>query len=200
MEMFLTMCAAMGCRRGEVLALRWSDIAGGIAIVARSLTQTRERGLEFKSVKNEKPHAVALDEDTLAALESHRKRQDAFREQFGPNYAADLDLIFANPDGTPFKPDSISATVSRICRRLKLPKGANLHALRHTHASSLLSEGVPLPVVSARLGHSSMRTTSDIYAHMINGQDQEAANKWAEFKRRARIAAGVTPNQKEQVQ
>jgi len=97
---------------------------------------------------------------------------------------ADLDLIFANPDGTPFKPDSISAAVSLLFRRLKLPKGASLHSLRHSHCSHLLASGVPLPAVSARLGHGSIRTTQEIYSHMIHGQDDEAAKKWEEFQNR----------------
>jgi hypothetical protein len=50
---------------------------------------------------------------------------------------ADLDLITANPEGTPFKPDSISAAVTLLFRRLELPKGTILHSLRHTHTSHL---------------------------------------------------------------
>jgi integrase len=57
---------------------------------------------------------------------------------------------------------------------------------------------VPLPVVSARLGHSSIRTTAEIYAHMIHGQDDEAARKWDEFQQRN--APLVAPEQKGQVQ
>jgi integrase len=127
---------------------------------------------------------VAIPESTLAILEGHRKRQDEFRRQFGADYRADLDLIFANPDGTPLKPDSISASVSLLFRRLKLPKGASLHTLRHTHTSHLLADGVPLPVVSARLGHSSVRVTAEIYSHMIHGQDDDAARRWEAFQRR----------------
>jgi integrase len=52
-----------------------------------------------------------------------------------------------------------------------------------------LAEGVPLPAVSARLGHSSVRTTQEIYAHMITGQDEEAARKWEEYQKRNRPAA-----------
>jgi integrase len=112
-------------------------------------------------------------------------RQCEFRRRFGPDYRTDLDLVFANPDGTPLKPDSVSAAVSALFRRLKLPKGASPHSLRHTHTSHLLANGVPLPVVSARLGHSSVRVTAEIYSHMINGQDYEAASKWDDFQHRS---------------
>jgi integrase len=52
-----------------------------------------------------------------------------------------------------------------------------------------LAEGVPLPAVSARLGHSSVRTTQEIYAHMITGQDEEAARKWEEYQKRNRATS-----------
>jgi hypothetical protein len=58
-------------------------------------------------------HVVAkIPEETMPKLEAHRKRQDEFRLQFGPDYRTDLDLIFANPNRSPLKPDSISASVS----------------------------------------------------------------------------------------
>jgi len=182
MAVFLEVAGALGARRGEVLALRWSDLQDGPATIARSLTQTKQV-LTFKGTKTERPRVVKVPESALATIEAHRKQQDEFRRQFGPDYRADLDLIFANPDGTPLKPDSISATVSLLFRRLKLPKGASLHSLRHTHTSHLLADGVPLPVVSARLGHSSVRVTAEIYSHMIHGQDDEAARRWDEFQR-----------------
>jgi integrase len=193
---FLEVVAATGCRRGEALALRWSDIQDGRAMVARSLTQTRAV-LEFKGTKTDKPRPVTLPTSAVEALKAHCERQDQFRSQFGPDYRADLDLVFANPDGTPFKPDSISSAVSLLFRRLKLPKGTSLHSLRHTHTSHLLASGVPLPAVSARLGHGSIRTTQEIYAHMIHGQDDDAARKWEEFQRQT---TSETPQQKTLVQ
>ena len=129
-----------------------------------------------------------LPESAIAALEVHEKKQDDLRQKFGPDYRSDLDLAFANPDGTPLKPDSVSATVSALFKRLKIakPKGNSLHLLRHSHTSVLLAQGVPLPAVSARLGHSSIRTTQEIYTHMITGQDEEAALKYEEYLKRNR--------------
>jgi integrase len=121
---------------------------------------------------------ISLLQSTLTALELHRQKQAAFRAQFGPDYRTDLDLIFTNPDGTPLKRNSISSAVSLLFRRLKLPQGASLHSLRHTHASLLLADGVDLATVSERLGHSSVRVTADIYSHAIRGRDQEAARRW----------------------
>jgi integrase len=162
-------------------------------MIARSLTQTRAL-LEFKGTKTEEPRPVSLPVSAIAALNEHRMVQDEFRREFGPDYRADLDLIFANPDGTPLKPDSISSAVSLLFRRLKMAKGTSLHSLRHTHTSHLLASGVPLTAVSARLGHASIRTTQEIYAHMIHGQDDEAARKWEEFQNQT---AGGAPQPKQ---
>lgn len=189
---FLDLAAATGARRGEVLALRWSDIKGMIVLIDRSLCQTKA-GLVFKSTKTDEPRKVELPPSAVACLEAHRLRQNEFRRQFGPDYCSELDLIFANPDGTPLMPNSISSTVSRLCRRVGLPKGASLHVLRHSHASLLLADGVDLATVSARLGHSSVRTTADIYSHAIRGKDHAAALSWDDIMERARAekSAGV---------
>jgi integrase len=184
MATFIEVRAALGARRGEVLALRWSDIVGGRAMIARSLSQTRA-GLEFKGTKSERPRTVSMTGEALAALEAHRKRQEEFRTQFGIDYHTDLDLVFANPDGSPLRPDSVSASISLLCRRLKLPRGASLHTLRHTHATHMLVGGVPLQVVSERLGHSSVRVTADVYAHSLRGQDDEAVRKLESFSGQA---------------
>ena len=183
MATFLELCAATGARRGEVLAGRWSDIQDGRAIITRSLTQTKQL-LEFKGTKTEKPRDVKVPDSALTALEAHRKRQDEFRRQFRSDYRTDLDLIFANPDGTPLRPNTIFSVVSLLFRRLGLPKGASLHSLRHTHGSHLVADGVPLPVVAERLGHSSVRTTADVYTHALRGQHDDAARRWDEFQRR----------------
>jgi len=200
---FIEVTAALGARRGEVLALRWSDIVEGRATIARSLSQTAKREigedgkarrstvLEFKGTKTEVPRTVGMSADALAALDEHRKKQDQFRKQFGPDYRVDLDLVFCNPNGSPLNPDSVSASISLLCRRLKLPKGASLHTLRHTHASHMIVGGVPLQVVSERLGHSSVRVTADVYAHALRGQDDDAVRKLEEFQQESRRKSGA---------
>ncbi len=184
---YLSVGAGLGARRGEVLALRWSDYESGRFTISRSLSQTKN-GLVFKCTKGGDIRVEGLAASTLAVLEAHRKRQDEFRAHFGADYKNGLDLVFANLDGSPLKPNSISATVSGLFGRLKIPKpkGAALHLLRHSHGSHLLANGVPLLVVSKRLGHSSIRTTAEIYAHAIHGQDDEAVKKWEEYQEQNR--------------
>ena len=137
---------------------------------------------------------MTLPESLLTFLKQHRERQDTFRTQFGPNYQANLDLIVANPDGTPLKPDSISSAVSALFRRLKLPKGTSLHTLRHTHGSHLLVAGMELPAVSARLGHSSPYVTATIYSHVISGRDDEAARLWEKYQGRDATRSAKSAN------
>jgi integrase len=178
---FLEVCAGLGARRGEVLALRWSDIDGEYAIIRRSLCQA-DGALYFKGTKTGRERRIEIPARTIQALEAHRGHQAEYRAQFGASYRTDLDLIFAAPDGETLKPDSVSSSVSLLCRRLKLPKGASLHTLRHSHGSQLIADGVPIPEVSARLGHANPNVTMSIYAHVIPGQG-DAAQRWEEIQK-----------------
>src|ERR1700722_16836750 len=135
-----------------MLMLGGSYITGGLrslffvlgrAALTRVFSRTRcVTVLEFNGTKTEDPRPISLPVSAIAALDAHRKVQDEFRPQFGPEYPSDLDLIFANPKGFSLKADPNSAAVSLLLRRLKLPKGASLLSLRHTHTSHLLASGV----------------------------------------------------------
>lgn len=73
------------------------------------------------------------------------------------------DLVFARPDGTPTHPEVLRRTFDRIVTRTGLPR-IRLHDVRHTHASLLLKAGVPVEVVSERLGHATASFTLDVYS------------------------------------
>jgi hypothetical protein len=154
----------------------------------RAVAHADQGVLEFKCTKTDEPRPVSLPTSAIAALNDHRKRQDEFRSQFGTEYRADLDLIFANHDGTPFKPDSISAAVSLLFRRLKLRREpACTPCVIRTRRTCWPVVYLCRPL-SARLGHGSIRTTQEIYSHMIHGQDG-AARKWEEFQNGPTTAA-----------
>lgn len=176
--------AGTGARRGEVLALRWSDVHEESVFIGRSLSQA-EGELVFKEPKNGKFREIAIAPALLKVLAAHRAKQSAFRKQFGGEYEAGFNLVFANHDGTPLRPNSISASVSNLRKKLKLPAGASLHTLRHTHATYLLAAGVELPVVSERLGHSNIYVTATVYAHAMKDGDREAVKKLEAFQNRA---------------
>lgn len=180
----LVFATGTGCRRGEILALTWSDIdlATPLAWINKSLEQTKE-GLRIKSTKNRRAREIPLPAFIVETLHAHRERQAQARLLMGTDYRTDLDLVFAGPDGEYWKPDTVSAAASAIARRAGLP-GAT-HIFRHSHGSQLLAAGVTLPTVSKRLGHTSTHVTASIYAHSFRREDEEAAQKWDAVRKQA---------------
>jgi integrase len=171
---------ATGCRRGELLALEWPEVnfETGTIIVSKSLEQTHG-GLRVKRPKNGKTRTFQLPQSAVTALKFQRESQVQHRKMFGADYK-DLQLVFCQPDGSYLDPALVSQTLVRRMKKAGI-SDASLHTLRHTHASGLLSNGVPLPVVSARLGHANTHVTATIYAHALPADDQRAADQWDEF-------------------
>jgi integrase len=83
--------------------------------------------------------------------------------------------VFTRPDGSPWRPEVISDRWRGQWPGLELPF-IRLHDLRHTHATLLLQAGVPIKVVSERLGHSRVGMTLDVYAHVLPAMDRAAAD------------------------
>ena len=182
MDVFLELDAATGARRGELLGLQWTDLQGNQLMIGHSLSQVGQ-AVFLKEPKNKKFREITIPPSALKKLQAHRKKQQPQREHFGDSYQGDF--IFCNPDGSPLKPDTVSASVSLLFRNLKLPKGASLHTLRHTHGSHLLAAGVPLTDVSKRLGHVNPHVTATVYAHALAGRDDLAATAWEKFQKDA---------------
>lgn len=180
LHLLLLLSAATGCRRGELLAVRWADIDFELEAlsVARSLAQTRAKGLFLKVPKGRKTRRFSIPLSALEALRHHRSKQAERRSLFGDDYKVKLDLVFATPEGDYLKPDSVTAKVSLLTRKLGLPKGVSLHTLRHTHGSHLLSAGIPLPAVSKRLGHANTHITASVYSHALEKDDRGSSDAW----------------------
>ena len=178
----LAVSIATGCRRGELLALRWSDVhldaAPPFISITRSLEQTKV-GLRTKTPKNGKPRRCPLPDLAVEALREHLAKQQQFRDSFGDDYRDDLDVVFATPEGAHLKPDSVTAKICLLTKNCKMVS-ASLHTMRHSHGSQLLSAGVPLPTVSKRLGHSSVNVTAAVYAHAFAADELAAADAWQE--------------------
>lgn len=149
-----------GLRRGEALAAKWENLdfkSGSIQI-----TETLVRvggGLEFNQPKSRQSRrTVALPEEVLKELKAVRRKSG----------------LMTSDAGAPLHPDKLWADFRKIKYDLKL--GAlTLHELRHSHSSHLLKSKIPLSDVSRRLGHSSIRTTNDIYAHIVPESSDNAA-------------------------
>ena len=175
---FIVLAAATGCRRGELLALQWSDLNEntGDLSVSKSLEQTRAGGLRVKGTKSGEPRQFVIPESALSILSDHRIEQNEDKLLFGPDYQ-DYNLIFCQPNGAYYSPDKEGARVKELMQAVGL-KGVSLHSLRHSFASELLSKGTPIPVVSERLGHANPNITLSIYSHAIPADSRAAAKVW----------------------
>jgi len=91
-------------------------------------------------------------------------------------------------DGAPTHPDYFSQVFDRHLAASELPK-IRLHDLRHTHATILLKAGVPVKVVSERLGHSNPAFTMTVYQHVLPGMQADAAAAFAEAVFGSRICS-----------
>jgi integrase len=193
---YLKTAEALGKRHGELCAIRWIDWRAGRMMITRALIQYKDksgqRALKFKATKGNETHSVTVPESLVPTLEAHRLEQNKHKRAFGKDYH-DQDLIFCQENGDPLWPNSVSASVSFLCRRLGLPKGTSLHSLRHTHASVLLDNNVPLTVVSKRLGHANTRITAEIYAHQLRKEDDQAAAAYDDYRRKTK-QQGVNDN------
>jgi integrase len=167
---------ATGMRRGEIVALRWSDIdleAGKIR-VDRSLEQT-DAGLAFKAPKTKAGRrTITVPLSVVTELRRHWRQQQEQRLMLGLGKGGSDELVLALPDTAPWPPDSLTTAWAKTVASLKLPK-VTLHALRHTHASQLIAAGVDVVTVSRRLGHSKPSVTLNVYAHLFDNPDERAS-------------------------
>jgi integrase len=200
-DLLIRLAAAIGARRGELLACRWSDLDWSTSRlrIERSLYQVQgEMGI--KPTKTRQARNVTVPPSLIDYLKLHKEAQQQHEALFGPDYRRDLDLIFALPDGNYRKPDSVSWAACDIAHRAGL-QGIGLHALRHTHASTLLSAGVPVANVAKRLGHRDAYTTAKIYQHALPDTDHEVAATWDKLMaekpgRKPTAQLGTTPRRR----
>jgi integrase len=170
----LWLAATTGMRRNELLGLRWSDVDfdkarlavnRGLIAIGYELHQTR--GKTDNARRN-----IDLDPTTIAVLLGWQALQSAEFDAVG---IADDGWVFTDPDGHPVHPHAISQAFERIARRARVPV-IRLHHLRHTHGTLLIKEGVPVKVVSERLGHANIAFTIETYQHVLPGMQADAAN------------------------
>jgi integrase len=90
----------------------------------------------------------------------------------------DRDLIFANELGGPINPQRLTEKFGELRKRAGVRAG-RLHDVRHSCASHMLTHGIPVHTVAARLGHSSPMVTLSVYAHVLPKSDEQAAEVMA---------------------
>ena len=177
---------SVGIRKGEALALSWSDL--DLEVVPATLTVE-------KSVKKSADGSLYIDEPKTAGsrrtvhlpapvveiLRSHRVDQSRQRLAFGHGWGGgwlSYDLVFTSSVGSPLDPDRVNRTIKKMTTDA-IGEPWTPHEMRHSCASLLLAQGVPLKTVSETLGHSSIRVTADVYGHLLEPARTEAADAMA---------------------
>ena len=173
--------ASTGMRRGEVLGLRWEDVDLDTRTVAVRHTILNVGYVitpgQPKTARGRR--TISIDPGTVAVLRAHRSCQAQQRMALGLG-ASRSSLVFCRSDGTPVHPDLFSKTFDRVVKRLGLRR-VRLHDLRHTYATLALRAGVDAKTVSARLGHSTVAFTLDVYTKAVPQLDREAADQVADL-------------------
>jgi integrase len=154
----ITLLLATGLRYGEAIALR----VGDVDLMEGTVRVTREMhygpgGLPYftepKSVQSRRTVTIPVEVCLVLAGPAAGKERE--------------ELLFTSAAGTAMKrtfQDGGHWDAIRIAAGLR---GVRLHDLRHTHAAVLISSNVPLTAVQRRLGHSSIKVTSDLYGHLM---------------------------------
>jgi integrase len=161
----LVLIAATGLRRGEALALHWSDIRFEAGELKVRGTLGRVRGkLVITEPKTERARrSVPLAPALVAMLRSHLAEQAAENLAAGDQWR-DEGLVFATEFGTPVDPRNILRTIQIAAQKAGMA-GVGVHTLRHSAAVAWLESGIHVKAVADLLGHSSVAITGDIYGH-----------------------------------
>lgn len=166
-----------GARRGEILALKWRniDFKRGTIYIEKSVLYSPDIGIYEAEPKTEKSKRhISVPQETLDMLSEYKQWQISERVRLGAHFIA-KDYIFAQDNGAPMHPDSVTGYLSKFSERHGLPH-INPHAFRHTMASLLYYNGVDSVSISKRLGHAQVSTTANIYAHIIEEADKRNAD------------------------
>lgn len=164
-----------GCRRGEILALKWGKIdfdKKRILIDASASFIAGQSMVEGKT-KTRRERYVFIPDETAALLQKHRIAQTEARLQMGSEWQG-KDYVFTRKNGLPVFPTTLASWLNAFSKRHGLPH-INPHSFRHTAASIMISEGVDIVTVSKMLEHANTSITTDVYSHAIEDAERAAA-------------------------
>jgi integrase len=178
---FYRLALETGARKGELCGFQWKDDLDwerSTIAVARQLVKRWPVPL-FGPPKRKQARTIDLSADCLALLRKQKRAQAELRLLAGSAYQ-DHGLIFAYeqpPFGMPLSANNIGQRDYAAMIKAAGVRTITFHGLRHTAATMMLQEGIPLKVVAERLGHKKPTITLDIYAHALPSMQKEAAHK-----------------------
>ena len=164
-----------GCRRGEIVGLKWSDIdlENHTLFVKRSIYKNRDHKAMEKDPKSRCGiRTIAIPERLCNTLLQYKIQQDRHKSYMGDAWH-NLDYIFTEENGLVMNPQTPTKQFDHFLKRHGI-RHLKFHGLRHTSATMLLANGCDIKTVSTRLGHSDIETTN-IYVHSLKESDQLAA-------------------------
>jgi integrase len=188
LEALYTAALAVGLRMGEALGLRWADLDLDRRVLSvNRILERIGRGngstLQFVEPKTSRSRrTVNLPDAAVNSLRAHRVRQLEEPLEVGSHWH-DQGLVFPSRVGTPMEPHSLHEDFKRVLSKAGL-LDMRFHDLRHSAASLMLAQGIPLRSIQEILGHSSIALTANLYAHVGEQLKREAADAMdALFKR-----------------
>ncbi len=194
---FVHIAATTGARRGELCALRWSNLDTKLKTltIERSIIEAPGWRLE-KDTKTHSNRRIALGSDTLEILKAQRLIAQERASQIGIKVTADAFMFSREPDGCiPWTPDSVTKRFAIVRDELGYHT-MRFHDLRHFAATRLMAAGVPVRMISGRLGHANPSTTLSVYSHFVEASDQEAAKVMDSLVSSSRTVSVAKPTSK----
>lgn len=179
---FLYLALSTGCRRGEIVGLKWNsiDFENNIIAIENTLLHNSKYGTYTDTPKTKNSiRKLILDPLTKKALLEYKESTEKLKAK-NKNKWQDNGFIFIREDGSPVNPDSFTRWCSKFAQRNNLPH-IHPHQFRHTLASIMLHEKADLIAVSKYLGHSKPSVTSDIYAHVLRNANIELGQDISKF-------------------
>jgi integrase len=192
---YLRLAAVTGARRGQLVALRWSDLdlTAGSVLFTRAHARVRG-GVAEKTTKADVDYGIALDPETVEALGAHRKRCAERALATGASLPPTA-YVFARPtapDGSvAWTPPAASSAFARLRTKVPGAEGVRAHDLRHWLATSMFPDGFDPVTVAGGGGWSSPTVPMKVYGHFAPARDQAAAASLAQRLAVAERTAGV---------